>query len=99
MPFLRVVGLSVVDQEKYAQYRAEMTPLLEAAGGGFRYDFTVGRNLKSDAGHEINRLFVIQFPDRATLERFFTNPQYLEIRGRLFNPSVKGTTILAECAS
>jgi len=99
MPFQRVVGLSVVDQEKYAQYRAEMTPLLEAAGGGFRYDFTVDRNLKSEAGHEINRLFVIQFPDRATLERFFANPQYLEIRGRLFNPAVKGTTILAECAS
>ena len=50
MPFEMTVGLLVVDQEKYAQYRAEMTPLLEAAGGRFRYDFEVARTLKGEAG-------------------------------------------------
>ena len=57
MSFEMIVGLFVTDQEKYAQYRAEMTPLLEAAGGGFRYDFEVSRTLKAEAGGEINRLF------------------------------------------
>lgn len=32
MPFELTVGLLVVDPEKYAQYRSEIAPLLEAAG-------------------------------------------------------------------
>jgi uncharacterized protein (DUF1330 family) len=91
-----MVGLWVTDQEKYARYRAEMTPLLEAAGGRFRYDFEVARTLKGEAGHDINRLFVIQFPDRASKERFFADSRYLEIRGRLFDPSVEGRATIAE---
>jgi uncharacterized protein (DUF1330 family) len=90
------VGLLVIDHEKYAQYRTEIAPLLETAGGGFRYDFEVWRTLYSEAPHEINRVFVIHFPDRAEKERFFSNPQYREIRARLFENSVQGTTILSE---
>ncbi len=96
MPFELTVGLLVVDHEKYAQYRAEMSPLLEAAGGRFRYDFEIARTLKSEAKHDINRVFVIQFPDRATRERFFSNPKYVEIRTRLFEKSVQGMSIIAE---
>jgi len=96
MSYQMTVGLLVTDQEKYAQYRAEMTPLLEAAGGGFRYDFEVARTLKGEAGHDVNRLFVIQFPDRAARERFFADPRYLEIRARLFEKAVGATTIIAE---
>ena len=73
--------------------------LLEAAGSRFRYDFEIGRALKSEAGHEINRLFVIQFPDRASKGRVFADSIYLEIRARLFEYAVKGTAIIAEYAS
>jgi uncharacterized protein (DUF1330 family) len=90
------MGLFVVDQEKYAQYRSEIAPLLQAVKGRFRYDFEVSRVLKSDAGHDINRLFVLQFPDRDSKERFFTNPQYLEIRARLFAKAVGETVKVAE---
>ena len=96
MPFEMTVGLWVSDQEKYAQYRAEMGPLLEAAGGGFRYDFEVSKTLKSEAGGEINRVFVLRFPDRAGKERFFSDPRYLEIRGRLFDGSVGRRVTIAE---
>ena len=96
MPFEMTVGLLVADQASYTQYRAEMTPLLEAVGGRFRYDFEVARTLKGEAGHEINRLFMIEFPDRATKERYFSDPKYLEIRARLFEPAVKSTTRIAE---
>ena len=99
MPFEMTVGLFVADHEKYAAYRAEMAPLLEAAGGRFRYDFEVARTLKSEAGHDINRLFVLQFPDRVGKERFFADPQYVEIRARLFAEAVEGTAIIAEYAS
>ena len=100
MPFEMTVGLWVVDQEKYARYRAEMTPLLEAAGGRFRYDFEVARTLKGEAGHDINRVFVIQFPDRASKERFFADSRYVEISGaRLFDTSVEGRATIAEYTS
>jgi uncharacterized protein (DUF1330 family) len=96
MAYEMTVGLLVADHEKYAQYRAEMTPLLEAAGCGFRYDFEVARTLKGESGHDINRLFMIYFPDRAAKERFFADPRYIEIRHRLYDQSVQARTIIAE---
>lgn len=99
MSFEMTVGLLVVNHEKYAQYRAEIAPLLEAAGGRFRYDFEVSRLLKSEAAHDINRLFVIRFPDRAGRDRFFTDPRYVEIRARIFEQAVERTAIIAEYAS
>ena len=99
MPFEMTMGLFVVDHEKYAAYRAEIAPLLETAGGRFRCDFEIARNRKSDAPHEINRLFVIEFPDRIRKESFFNDPQYREIRGRLFEKAVEGVTIIAEYAT
>jgi len=99
MAFEMIVGLWVADHEKYAQYRAEMTPLLEAAGGRFRYDFEVSRTLKCDEGHDVNRVFMIQFPDQAAKERFFADPRYLKIRERLFTSSVERTIRIAQYES
>src|SRR5262245_61188482 len=96
MPFERMVGLLVVDQEKYARYRTEIAPLLEAAGGKFRYDFEMARTLKGEAGHDINRVFVMQFPDRASKEGFFADSRYVEIRARLFDTSVEERATIAE---
>jgi uncharacterized protein (DUF1330 family) len=96
MAFEMTVGLFVADQEKYAQYRAEIAPLLEAAGGRFRYDFEVARTLKGEANHDINRLFVLQFPDRSSKESFFTDSRYLEIRARLFTQAVEAVAVIAE---
>jgi uncharacterized protein (DUF1330 family) len=98
MPFELTLGLLVADPEEYVQYRAEIAPLLEARGR-FRYDFEVARSLKSEAGRDINRLFVIQFLDRASRERFFKDSQYVEIRARLFEKAVAKTTTIAEYVS
>jgi len=46
MLFEVTVGLLVVDNEKYAQYRAEIQSLLEAHGGRFRHDFEVAPYLR-----------------------------------------------------
>lgn len=94
--FEMIIALLVADHEQYAQYRAEIAPLLERAGGRFRYDFEVARTLKGEAEHDINRLFVLQFSDPAGKERFFADPQYREIRARLYEKAVKCTTIIAE---
>jgi uncharacterized protein (DUF1330 family) len=96
MPFEMTVGLLVVDHEKYADYRSETAPLLEGSGGRFRYDFEIARTLKREGSRDINRVFVIQFPDRASKERFFKDPRYLEIRARLYEKAVRETAIIAE---
>ena len=96
MPHEITAGLLVADRELYAQYRAEIEPLLREAGARFRYDLEVARTLKSEAGHEINRLFVLQFPGREAKEKFFADPRYQEIRARLFERSVQRFTIVGE---
>ena len=96
MAYEMMVGLWVADGATYAKYRAEMAPLLEAGGGRFRYDFEVSRTLKGESGHDVNRVFVLAFADRQARDRFFSDPRYLEIRARLFTPSVERTEVLAE---
>jgi uncharacterized protein (DUF1330 family) len=88
-----MVGLTVTDPELYRRYRAAMAPLLEAHGGGFRYDFTVAEVLKSASDHPINRVFAIHFASRERMAEFFANPEYLAIKARFFAPAVAGTTI------
>ena len=96
MSYERIFGLAVVDEGTYTEYRKEMRPLLEQAGGSFRYDFAVARVIHSERSQPINRAFVMRFPSRADSEQFFADPRYLEIRRRLFEPSVAGTVLIAE---
>ena len=96
MTLENLVGLHVTDDAAYTRYRAAMTPILHAHGGDFRADFRIGETLRSPAGHPINRLFVITFPDRARKEAFFAHPDYLAARERHFAPAVAGVTVLAE---
>ena len=96
MSYEMTVGLLVVDQKVYAQYRKEMRPLLEEAGGSFRYDFDVARTIQSEDGADINRAFVLQFPSQANKERFFADPRYVEIKSRLFDPAVKQRVFISE---
>ncbi len=96
MPHEILVALDVADPPSYQRYREAMTPLLEAAGGSFRYDFEIARTLRSEAPHPITRLFAIAFPDRAAREAFFADPDYLAAREQWFVPAVKGVTIVAE---
>ncbi len=90
-----LVGLHVTDDESYANYRAAMTPLLEAAGGTFRYDFTIERMLKGAVDSPINRLFVISFPDESTKEAFFADPEYLAAKEEFFESAVDMVDIIA----
>ncbi len=91
-----LVALDVTDHDGYQSYRDAMSPLLEQMGGGFRYDFTIDKALKNASGHAINRVFTIFFPDGDTRDRFFGDATYLEIKRRLFEPSVNGVTIVGE---
>jgi uncharacterized protein (DUF1330 family) len=96
MAYHRLIGLKLRDVNGYSQYRAAMTPLLEAAGGRFRYDFEVSKTLKSEQGQDINRVFLMAFPDKAASDAFFSDPAYLAVRERHFAPAVAEVSILAE---
>jgi|SRR5688572_29314599 len=89
------IGLEVVDPVRYQEYRAGMTPILRAYGGGFGYDLTVGELLKSEAAKPFNRVFSIFFPSAALSDRFFADPAYLEVRRALFERAVTSVNVLA----
>lgn len=97
MPYEVLVGLHVTDRETYQDgYRRGMLPILESYGGGFRYDLIVSEVLKADVGHPVNRVFAIQFPDRAAKERFYADPAYLAIRKTYYDRSVAARVVIAE---
>lgn len=96
MAFETITALNVTDQHMYGEYRKRMSPILANYGGGFRYDFVIGETLKSDAPHPITRVFAIYFPDRATKDRYFSDPAYQKIRAEFFEKSVSGRTVIAE---
>lgn len=88
-----MVGLTVIDDAVYQQYRDAMAPLLAAHGGGFRFDFTIAKVLKSASEHPINRVFAIYFASRERKDAFFANADYQAIKARFFERAVAGTTI------
>lgn len=89
-----LVGLNITNEDGYANYRAGMTPLLEAVGGGFGYDFRIAETLKSETDEKINRVFTIFFPDSDIMNEFFSNSEYLNIKKEHFEGSVASTTIM-----
>lgn len=90
-----LVGLNVINDEAYQSYRDEMSPILESYGGGFGYDFKVSEVLKSETKAPINRVFTIYFSDEDSMNAFFSNDEYLQIKQRHFERSVTDTTIIA----
>ena len=93
--YVVVYGAQVDDPATYGRYRAAMTPILHAHGGGFRYDFEVSRVLITETAPPINRVFMIGFPSRAVAEALFADPSYLAVRRALFDPAVSSITQLA----
>lgn len=89
-----LIGVNVVDDVQYDEYRARMTPLLTAHGGAFVVDVRVSQVLLCPTDKPFNRLFTIRFPSNERLEAFFSDPEYLKIRKAYFEPSVSDATRL-----
>ena len=91
-----LVGLNVIDDVMYQKYRERMTPILKSYGGGFNYDFIVSDVMITQTKNKINRVFTIYFPDEETSARFFSDPDYLEVKQTFFEVSVESTTIISK---
>ena len=72
-----------------------MLPILNTFGGGFSYDFKVSEVLKSEVKEKINRVFIIYFENEESMNLFFSNKEYLDIKQKYFVPSVSDVTEIA----
>ena len=90
-----LVGLEILDDEKYQQYREAMQPILIKYQGAFGYDFKVSEVLKSPTKEPINRVFTLCFPSALNMDEFFSNPEYLKVKELYFKGSVGSTTIMS----
>ena len=95
MAFERIMGLQVTNDEQYTKYREGMTPILAAFGGSFGFDFKIAEVLKSKTQDSINRVFTIDFPSKEAMDRFFSDPGYLEVKNKYFNGCVKSATVIS----
>ncbi|WP_343562707.1 DUF1330 domain-containing protein [Kiloniella sp. b19] len=96
MVFEILVGLNVINEERYAAYRAAMKPLLHEYGGDFGYDFRVSEVLRSETDTDINRVFTLHFPDEDAQKAFFSDSNYLAVKKEFFDSSVGAATRLAQ---
>ena len=90
-----LIGLNVIDDGKYQEYRENMKPILASIGGGFGYDFKISKVLITKTTNDINRVFTIHFPHVEIMEAFFSNPEYIKIKEKYFEGSVESTTIIS----
>ncbi len=90
-----LVGLQVLDDRVYDDYRAAMKPILSSYQGSFGYDFRVSEVLISEETSDINRVFTINFSSKGTMAGFFSDPEYLAIKEKYFAPSVGKAVIIS----
>jgi len=93
--FERIMGLEVIDHDLYQQYRLYMTPILASYGGRFIYDFAVSEVFISKTDNAINRVFAIEFPERETMHRFFSDREYLKVKAKYLDHSIGSKTVIS----
>ena len=95
MSYEILVGLNVLNDLKYEDYRTAMKPIISTYDGRFGYDFVVSDVLISEGNTDINRVFTINFSSKSKMEGFFSDAQYLVVKENYFVESVGSTTIIS----
>jgi uncharacterized protein (DUF1330 family) len=95
MSYEILVGLNVLNDLKYDDYRTAMKPILSDYEGYFGYDFKVSDVLITEGRSDINRVFTINFSSKDKMEGFFSDSQYLVVKDKYFVGSVGSTTIIS----
>ncbi len=72
-----------------------MLPIPKAHGGDFGFDFRVYEVLLSKTDDDINRVFTLEFPGKRVRNYCFPSPDYIAIRAKHFNRSVKSKTVIS----
>jgi uncharacterized protein (DUF1330 family) len=87
------VGIKISDQAGYQAYRDGMMPILQHYQGEFVFDVTVDQTLTNALTEEVERVFIIRFPDEAHKNNFFADPDYQAVRKAHFESSVSYSSI------
>jgi len=95
MSYEMLVGLNVLNDLTYNDYREAMKPILFDYEGRFGYDFVISDVLISEIHADINRLFTINFASKEKMKSFFSDPHYLAVKEKYFVESVGSTTIIS----
>jgi uncharacterized protein (DUF1330 family) len=95
MSYEILVGLQVLDDFKYNEYRVAMAPILSEYGGKFGYDFKVSEVLSPVAKRDINRVFTITFNSKTDMENFFSDSEYIAVKEQYFVESVGSVNIIS----
>ena len=100
MSYEILVGLHVLNDHTYEEYRVAMKPILADYQGRFGYDFKVSEVLIAESltvvdNCDINRVFTLNFIRKSNMDSFFSDPQYLHVKEKFFVKSVGSTTIIA----
>lgn len=95
MAFEMLLAMQVIDEQGYTNYRRAMTPILTCYQGKFGYDFQVSKVLICEENPDINRVFTLNFSDKAHCDAMFSDPEYLAIKQQFFVGSVGKITRIA----
>ena len=95
MPYGRVMGLNICNDDTYSLYREAMKPTLKRFGGHFGYDFKIAEVIKSKTKNKINRVFTIECPNEAAMNKFFNDSAYIEVKNKYFDVAVDAKTVIA----
>ncbi len=75
MPTYLVVEHKITDAAKFEEYRVKVGPMIARCGG--RYLTKGGSHKLPEGGHwQPDRVVIIEFPDMAALNAWYTAPEY-----------------------
>ena len=76
MPAYVISMMTINDPETYRKYTDKTPPIVEKYGGQF---LTRGEEVSSIEGTPYNdRMVILEFPDKASIEAWFADPDYQE---------------------
>ena len=76
MSFYMIIQSTIKDSEKYNQYIAQVSPIVEKYGGRYRVR---GEKIQSLGDWKPERVIVIEFQNEDQIHKWLTSPEYAAI--------------------
>jgi uncharacterized protein (DUF1330 family) len=77
MPAYLIADVEVIDQDRYAEYRRQVLPLVQRHGG--RFIVRGGRHEVLEGPWRPQRVVIIEFPDMAALKTWYDSAEYRKL--------------------
>ena len=92
MSVYAILDVEVHDEEKYAEYKRQVPPIIEKYGG--RY-VVRGAPIMAIGEWKPSRIVILEFPDRDKLQAFVSSPEYQPVL-KIRNEATTSNTIVVE---